>query len=81
MKFEERITAYYKRIRDIREENDLTQRAVAAYLHVVERTYCDYESGRIRIPIDRLIQLAHYYDVSMDYITGVSDIKGHFPKE
>ncbi|MBQ9814803.1 MAG: helix-turn-helix transcriptional regulator [Lachnospiraceae bacterium] len=74
-----RVNAYINRIREIREEHNLTQRAVAAYLHVVTRTYCDYESGRIRMPIDRMIRLAKYYNVSMDYITGLTNVRGHFP--
>lgn len=77
----ERYYEYNKRIRQLREEHDLTQRFVAWILNVVTRTYCDYESGRIRIPIDRLIILAEYYDVSMDYITGITDVRGHFPKQ
>ena len=79
MNEKERATAYNKRLREIREEHDIPQRAVAAYLHVVQRTYSDYESGRIRIPLDCMILLAKYYDVSMDYLSGLTTEKGHFP--
>ena len=72
---------YNQRIRQIREEKGLTQQKVADILHIGQRTYCDYESGKTRIPVDRLIILARFYDVSMDYISGASDIEGHFPTE
>ena len=65
----------------LREDFDKTQSEIAALLNVGQRTYCDYEFGKIRIPVDNLIILAEYYNVSMDYICGVSDIKNHFPKK
>ena len=70
---------YNERIRDLREDHDLSQWAVAEMLKVGQRTYCDYELGKTRIPVDSLIVLARYYDVSMDYICGVSDKKEKFP--
>lgn len=70
---------YYERIRDIREDCGLTQTNIADLLHVGQRTYSDYESGKTRIPIDRLLILARYYNVSLDYITGASDLKKPFP--
>ena len=70
---------YADRIRALREDNDKTQVEVANLLKVGQRTYCDYELGKTRIPVDSLIVLAELYDVSMDYICGVSDIKGAFP--
>ncbi len=70
---------YNQRIRQIREEKGLTQQKVADILHIGQRTYCDYESGKTRIPVDSLIILARFYNVSMDYISGVSDIRGKFP--
>ena len=72
---------YNERIREIREENFLTQQKVANLLSVGQRTYADYESGKTRIPIDNLLILAKYYDVSLDYITGASNIKNCFPKK
>lgn len=72
---------YNERIRLIREDNDLTQQKVADILHIGQRTYADYESGKTRIPVDSLLILAKHYDVSMDYITGASDIKEIFPKK
>lgn len=72
---------YNKVIREIREENSLTQQKVADLLNVGQRTYADYESGKTRIPVDSLLILAKFYDVSMDYITGASRLKKKYPKQ
>ena len=72
---------YNERIRDIREDNSFTQQNIADLLHIGQRTYADYESGKTRIPVDSLLILAKHYDVSMDYITGASDIKKEYPKQ
>lgn len=70
---------YNERIRELREDHFLTQQAIANLLHIGQRTYCDYESGKTRIPIDSILILAKYYNVSLDYITGASDIKTNYP--
>lgn len=70
-----------ERIRALREDSDQTQSAIAALLKVGQRTYCDYELGKTRIPVDSLIILARLYDVSMDYITGVSDVRLPYPQK
>lgn len=72
---------YYERIRALREDNDLTQSFIASLLNVGQKTYSDYELGKIRIPIESIIILAKYYNVGMDYICGTSDILTTFPKE
>ena len=72
---------YYERIRAIREDHSLTQQKIADLLHIGQRTYSDYESGRTRIPIDSLLKLAKYYDFSMDYISGASNINTGYPKK
>lgn len=72
---------YNERIREIREDNFLTQQKVAELLNVGQRTYADYESGKIRIPIDNLLILARFYNVSMDYISGASNLKKEYPKK
>lgn len=72
---------YYERIREMREDNRYTQQTIAKILNVAQRTYSDYESGRTRIPVDSLIILAKFYNVGMDYITGVSNIQRPFPKQ
>lgn len=71
---------YNERIREIREDNFLTQQKIADLLHIGQRTYSDYESGKTRIPIDNIMILAKFYNVSMDYITGASNIKSEYLK-
>lgn len=58
------------RIRDLREDNDLKQKELALYLSIDQSTYSDYESGRINVPIEQLVKIADYYNVSIDYIVG-----------
>ena len=72
---------YASRIRALREDSDKTQTEIAQLLKVGQRTYCDYELGKTRIPVDSLIILADLYNVSMDYICGLSDVKGCFPRK
>ena len=57
-------------IRQLRTDNDLTQQQVADHLHISQRVYADYELGRVRIPVEHLTALAHFYSVSMDRICG-----------
>lgn len=71
---------YRERIRALREDQDLSQSRVAAYLGVGQRTYSDYELGKTRIPVDLLIKLAKFYNVSMDFISGCSDRHLPFPR-
>ena len=72
---------YTERIRALREDNDMTQAKIAQLLKVGQKTYSDYELGKTRIPIDSLIVLAKFYNVSMDYICGVSDTHNPFPQK
>lgn len=72
---------YNERIRAIREDCSLTQQKVADLLNIGQRTYADYESGKTRIPVDSLLILAEFYNVSMDYITGASNVRNEFPKK
>lgn len=67
--------AYYRRIKDLREDNDKTQTEVAAYLGMKQPQYYRYETGLRDIPSDILIKLAKYYNVTTDYILGISDKK------
>lgn len=71
---------YTERIRALREDSDFTQTKVAKLLKVGQKTYSDYELGKTRIPIDSLIVLAKLYNVSMDYICGISDTRKPFPQ-
>ena len=72
---------YTERIRALREDRDLTQTDVASLLNVGQKTYSDYELGKTRIPLDSMLVLAKYYNVSMDYLSGASDIKAAYPEE
>ncbi len=67
------MLAYYKRIRDLREDNDLTQAQVAEYLNMKQPQYNRYERGLRDIPSDILIALAKLYNTSTDYILGLKD--------
>ena len=68
-----------ERIKALREDNDYKQSFVAHLIHVAQTTYSDYEMGKVRIPLDSVIALAKLYDVSLDYISGISDIKNKYP--
>ena len=59
-----------ERLRNLREDHDLTQKQVGEILHISQRSYAHYEAGTRDIPIDTLIELADYYEVSLDYIVG-----------
>ena len=63
------------RIRDLREDCDLTQEEVANYLHIKQNTYSQYENGQRQLPIECLIALAKLYQTSTDYILGLTDQK------
>lgn len=63
----------YKRIKELREDNDLKQREVASALHCSQQAYSNYENGQRDIPTDVLIRLSSYYNVSTDYILGISE--------
>jgi len=62
--------AFYKRIRDLREDNDKTQQEIANFLGMKQPQYYRYETGSRDVPSDILIKLADYYGVSVDYILG-----------
>ena len=66
------------RIKDLREDSDLTQKQVADMLHVKQNTYSQYENGHRQIPIDLLIVLAKFYRTSTDYILGLTDEKAPY---
>lgn len=66
---------YFKRIADLRQDNDLTQQQVADILHCKREVYRRYEKGVREIPISYAITLAQYYHVSLDYLVGLKDSK------
>ncbi len=60
--------AYYRRLRDLREDNDLTQDQLVKILQMHKTTYTNYEQGKREIPFELVIRLAKLYNVSIDYI-------------
>lgn len=61
---------YFRRLRDMREDSDLSQQAVAEILGIQQTVYSRYERGFQTIPLEHLIRLADYYQVSLDYLVG-----------
>ena len=70
---------YVKRIRDLREDNDKTQQQVADFLGTSQTMYARYERGANELPLHHLIKLCKYYDVSADYILGLSNVRKSNP--
>lgn len=66
------------RIKDLREDNNLTQLEVAKYLNIKQNTYSQYENGQRQLPIACLISLARFYKTSTDYILGLTDKKAPY---
>ena len=71
----------YQRIRDLREDKDLMQKDLAAYLKCTQVCYSNYETGKRDIPTDVLRALAFYYDTSTDYILGLTDESAPYPRK
>lgn len=65
----------YRRIRDLREDSDLLQKDLASYLKCSQVCYSYYEIGQRDIPTDVLIKLAGFYNTSIDYLLGLTDVK------
>lgn len=70
----------YRHIRDLREDKDLKQRQLAAYLGCSQRSYSDYERGITSIPVNILIELSKFYGTSVDYLLDLTDDKEPYPK-
>ncbi len=66
---------YAKRLRSLREDHDLTQAEVAKIINTTYQYYGTYESGKRELPFSRAIQLAQFYNVSLDYLAGLIDTK------
>ena len=67
------------RLRDLREDRDLKQQALAELLQVHQTTYSDYERGNLNIPLAALDTLADFYGVSVDYLLGRTSVKEPYP--
>ena len=67
------IWLYYRRIYELREDNDIKQKTIAEYLGMQPNVYRRYEKGIRAIPVEAVIKLADYYQVSTDYLLGRTD--------
>ena len=72
---------YRNRLKDLREDRDMKQAALAEYLQIHQTTYSDYELGKLNIPINVLHKLADYYGTSIDYLLGRTGEKKPYPKK
>lgn len=68
------------RLRDVREDHDMTQSALADLLHIKQNTYSQYENGQRQIPIAILVQLAQIFDTSADYLLEITDETKPYPR-
>lgn len=71
----------YKRIRSLREDKDLTQQEIANYLNMSRTGYNQYETGKNDIPTKILIELAKFYNTSVDYILEITDEIESYPRK
>lgn len=71
----------FETIRNLRIDHGYTQKEIAEYLNVKQNTYSQYEIGRLNYPIDAIMKLADFYDVSVDYLLGRTDVKIPYPKK
>ncbi len=68
------------RLKDLREDSDISQMRIAEFLHIKQNTYSQYESGKRQIPIEMLVKLALFYHVSVDYILELTEVKEPYPR-
>lgn len=71
----------YNRIRELRQDHDLTQKQVGEILNMSQTGYNQYETGKNDIPTKILIKLAEYYNTSVDYLLGITDERKPYPKK
>ncbi len=69
----------YQRLHDLREDRDKSQEELAKILNISQATYSRYERGKLDIPTDTLIQLAKFYQTSVDYLLGLTDNPTPYP--
>ena len=73
------MSILYSRIRDLREDSDLSQKEVAEYLCCTQQAYSNYELGQREIPPEILIRLAKLYHTSVDYLLGLTNVSEPYP--
>ncbi len=71
----------FERIRNMREDNDLSQIQVAKMFNIAQTTYSDYELGKINIPLNTLRKIALLYETSIDYLLDLTDEKAPYPRK
>ena len=71
---------YYNRIKEIREDKGYTQTEIAKILHTTQQQYSKYELGIQIIPLEKIVILAKFYQTSVDYLIGLTDIRKPYPK-
>lgn len=71
----------YERIRNIRIDRDKTQADIARIVNVKQNTYCQYETGVLNYPLDVVVKLAQFYNVSIDYLVGLTDRPEPYPRK
>ena len=67
------------RLKDLREDSDITQKEIAEFLHIKQNTYSQYENGQRQLPLEMLVKIADFYSVSTDYILERTNIKTPYP--
>lgn len=72
---------YLQRIRDLREDRELSQGELGKILNMAQTTYSGYETGNRNVPNELLIKLALFYNTSVDYILGLTNIKEPYPRK
>ena len=69
------------RLRDLREDHDMTQTMLAELLHIKQNTYSQYENGQRQLPVEILIQLSSIYETSTDYLLDITDDPRPYPRK
>lgn len=70
-----------QRLKDFREDKDISQKKMAEILNVAQTTYSDYKLGKINIPLNTLKKLALFFDTSIDYLLELTDVSKPYPRK
>lgn len=71
----------FEKLKEIREDRDYKEKDIAEVLKVAKNTYCNYEKGNRRIPYESIIKLSEFYNVSVDYLLGLTDVMKPYPRK
>ncbi len=77
----QKVMKMFERIRNLREDKDITQKEMAKILSVAQTTYSDYELGKLNIPLQTLISLALFHNTSIDYLLDLTDEKSPYKRK